>query len=164
MDMIRCGGCGREIEIAGVDVGTRFLCARCLHLEIAGPEPRRVLGHRMFLAVAVVLLALVFAAGFLLCSLYMIGAGNLAWFLALTALMLCALLGASSALVRRRNLALLLGSLYLPLGAWAIAWRLAPGADWELSRATGYGGLLLLAAGAVSLYLYRREARRLPKL
>ena len=81
-----------------------------------------------------------------------------------SALMLCAVVGASSALVRRRNLALLLGSLYLPLGAWALAWRLAPGADWELSRATGYGGLLLLAAGAVSLYLYRRDARRLPKL
>ncbi|MDI6831441.1 MAG: hypothetical protein QME88_08935 [Actinomycetota bacterium] len=161
--MTRCGGCGREFELEEVEAGSRFLCARCLHLEVAGPRPRRVLDHRAFLAVAVTLLALLFAAGSLLCALYLVGAGNLAWFMVLAALMLVVMASATSVLARRRNLALLLGSLYLPLGIWACAWRLAPGAGWELSRATGYGGLMLLGAGAVCLYVFGRDARRLPR-
>ena len=74
--MTRCGGCGREIDLGGVEEGTRFLCARCLHLEVAGPAPRRALGHRGFVATAAVLLALLFLAGSLLCSLYLTGTGD----------------------------------------------------------------------------------------
>ena len=162
--MARCGGCGREIDLGGVEEGARFLCARCLHLEVAGPAPRRALGHRGFVAAAAVLLALVFLTGSLLCSLYLTGAGEWLWFLILASLLLVATIGASTVLARRRNLALLVGALYLPLGAWALALRMAPGANWELSRSTGYGGLLMLLAGGVSLYVFARDARRLPRL
>ncbi len=162
--MITCGGCGREIELEGVETGSRFLCARCLHLEVAGPMPRRSLGHKAFLAVAIALLSMVFAAGTALCALYLIGTGDFAWFAALLTLMVGAMASAAWALARKRNLSLFEASLYLPLGLWVFVRFSAPGTSADYNGSLVIGGMVLLIAGAFSFYLYRRDSRRLPRL
>ncbi len=162
--MITCGGCGREIDLAGVEAGARFLCARCLHLEVAGPAPRRVLGHRAFLAVIMVLLSAIQAAGIALCVLYLIGAGNVAWFVALMALMIGVAVSVASALARKRNLAYVEATLFLPLSVWVFARISAPGTYADYKGPLIIGGMVFLVAGAISLYLYVRDSRRLPRL
>jgi len=160
--MITCGGCGREIDTAGTEGGTKILCGRCYHLQVTGPQPPRTLGPTGFLLIALLCLAALALAGFTLCILYLVGAGDLAWFITLTALMAASIACPAAILARRRNLALLIAALYLPLGLWAYLWSMAPGADWEYSGLTAYGGLLILAIGLVSLGLFVRDLRALP--
>jgi len=117
--MITCGGCGREIDTAGTDDGTKILCGRCYHLQVTGPQPPRTLGPTGFLLIALLCLAALALAGFTLCVLYLVGAGDLAWFITLTALMAASMACPAAVLARRRNLALLIAALYLPLGLWA---------------------------------------------
>ena len=154
MDMIECGGCGREIDSAGMMDGVRFLCTRCYHLHVTGPEPRHRLGSTAFTVIALACLVALALAGVALCVLYMVGAGDLTWFIILSALMLCVIGCPAVFLIRKRNLALLMASLYLPLGAWAYLWHLAPGVDWEYSRMTAYGGYFFFMIGVVALVIF----------
>ena len=162
--MIECGGCGREIDSAGMEDGTRFLCTRCYHMYVTGPEPRHTLSSTAFKVIASVCLVALALAGFALCALYMIGAGDLTWFILLSLLMLSVVGSPAAVLYKRRNLTLLIASLFLPLGVWAYLWHLAPGVNWEYSGMTAYGGILFSLIGLVSLVLFARDLRALPRL
>ena len=160
--MIECGGCGREIDTEGLGFGVKFLCSRCYHLQITGPQPPRTLGSTAFVAIAVAGLAAVGLAGFSLCILYMLGTGDLLWFTLFSLLMLCAVGCPAAILVKKRNLALLLSALYLPLGIWGYLWYLAPGSDWLFSRFTAYGAYFFFVGGIVILVFFIRDLRGLP--
>jgi len=162
--MIACSGCGREIDSAGIEEGAKFLCTRCYHLHIAGPPPARTLGSVGFTAVAYICLAVLALAGFALCLLYRAGTGSLPWFIFLTAMTLIVIACPAAVLLKKRNLALFLASVYLPLGVWAYTWFLAPGADWEYGAMTFYGGLLFFVIGLIALGLFIRDMRALPRL
>jgi hypothetical protein len=162
--MIKCGGCGREIDPVGMPDGARFLCTRCCHLHTKGPEPPHKLGYTAFTVIAYLCLAALALAGFTLCVLYVIGAGDLTWFVILSALMLCVAGCPAVILVRKRNLALLLAALYLPLGVWAHLWHRAPGVEWEYSAMTAYGGYFFLLIGAAALVAFISNSRALPRL
>jgi hypothetical protein len=162
--MITCGGCGREIDTARMEYGIRFLCARCCHRQITGPKPPRVLGHTAFTVIAYLCLAALALAGSALCVLYLSGAGNLTWFIVLGLFSLLAAGCPAVILLRRRNLALLIASLYIPLGLWAYLWRLAPGVEWELSGVTAYGAFFFFTTGLVATILFVRDKRALPRI
>ncbi len=162
--MIECGGCGREIETAGFLDGARFLCARCYHVHIKGPEPRRRLGHTAFTVAAYACLAAVAFCGFALCVLYTLGAGNLMWSIILSALVVCMVGCPAVLLSRKRNLSLLLAALYLPLGVWAYLWHLAPGVEWEYSTMTAYGGYFFFMLGIAALVIFASNLTTLPRL
>ncbi len=143
--------------------GTRVLCERCHHLQVTGPQPPRTLGPTAFRLIALFCLAALALAGFTLCALYLTGSGELAWFCALAALMAVSTACPAAILARRRNLTLLIAALYLPLGAWAYLWSMAPGAGWEYGALTAYGGLFIFAIGVVSLGFFVRDMRALPR-
>jgi len=103
--MIECGGCGRQIETSGMLDGAKFLCARCYHVHIKGPEPGRRLGHAAFTTAAYVCLAVLALCGIALCIFYVTGAGNLTWSIILSALMLLMVGCPAILLSRKRNLA-----------------------------------------------------------
>jgi ABC-type transport system involved in multi-copper enzyme maturation permease subunit len=147
-----------------MEYGLRLLCGRCYHLQINGPEPEHALGSTAFTVIASLCLAALALAGISLCVLYLVGTGDLTWFVVLTILMLVSLGCPAAVLVKRRNLALLIASLYLPLGLWAYLWRLAPGIDWEYGNMTAYGGLFFLAVGLIATILFVRDLRALPRL
>lgn len=161
---VRCGGCGRvanESEPAG---GTRFLCARCLHLLKVGPEPARASSPTSLKAVAAAALGLTALAGGALCALYLLGTGNLLWFGLLAAATFVLVAFPSAVLLRYRNLTLLVASLFIPMGFWAHIWFRAPGVDWEYAESTGWGSLFFLAIGLITLLLFLRDLRSLPRL
>ena len=162
--MIECGGCGREIDSAGIEEGAKFLCARCYHLQIAGPRPAHILSSTAFTAVAYTCLAALTLAGFALCVLYRAGTGDLAWFIFLIALTFIVLMCPAIILFKKRNLALLMASLYLLLGVWAFVWYLAPGVNGEYGGMTVYGGLFFFIIGLIALGLFVRDLRVLPRL
>ena len=162
--MIECGGCGRQIETSGMLDGAKFLCARCYHVHIKGPEPGRRLGHAAFTTAAYVCLAVLALCGIALCIFYVTGAGNLTWSIILSALMLLMVGCPAILLSRKRNLALLLASLYLPLGVWAYLWNLAPGVEWEFSAMTAYGGYIFFMLGIVALVIFASNLTTLPRL
>lgn len=162
--MIKCGGCGREIDITGEEDGIRFLCARCYHMYVTGPEPRHRLGSTAFVAIAYVCLAALALSGAALCIFYLAGTGDLAWFVLLSALMLCSVACPAAVFLRRRNLTLLTAAIYLPLGIWAYLWYMAPGVNWMYSGITAYGGIFFFIIGLVALYLFNRDLRSLPRL
>ena len=146
--------------------GSKYLCARCYHLQTAGPLPERTLGSTAFLSVAIACLAALALAGLALCVLYLLGTGNLPWFVLLGLLTFC-VVGCPAALLllfKRRNITLLVASLYLPLGLWSFLWHLAPGVEWEYSRTTAWGALFFLFLGAVAMCLFLRDLRALPRL
>jgi hypothetical protein len=162
--MITCGGCGREIDTGSMDQGEKLLCGRCYHLQVTTPDLPRTLGYKAFTVIAALCLLALALAGLALCVLYLVGTGDLAWFFALTALMVIIFGCPAAILVRRRNLSLLVASLYLPLGIWAYLWRLAPGVDWEYGGITAYGGFFFFAAGLIALGSFIRDMRALPRL
>jgi len=164
LDMRKCGGCGREIDTAGMVDGAKFLCARCYHMHITGPEPTHTLSSTAFLVTAAVCLVASGLAGSGLCILYLLGTGDTLWFIALGAVMLIAVAASVGVLLFKRNLALLIGAFYLPLGIWALLWYRAPGVDWGFSGMTAYGGFFFAAAGILSLLLFLRDLRGLPRL
>ena len=146
-----------------MEYGVRFLCARCYHRQITGPKPPRVLSSSAFTFIAFLSLAVLALAGSALCILYLTGAGNLAWFIILGLFALLVAVCPAAILFRRRNLALLVASLYIPLGAWAYLWQLAPGVEWELSGMTSYGAFFFFTAGIVAAILFARDKRALPR-
>ncbi|MEW6554034.1 MAG: hypothetical protein AB1384_07085 [Actinomycetota bacterium] len=163
MDMITCGGCGRKIETTGMDYGIKVLCENCYHLQVTGPQPEHSLSStalKLVFSLGLAALALACAA---LCVLYLSGTGDLPWFILLSVLALAVVVCPVIVLSRKRNLSLLMASLYLPLGLWAFVWQLAPGVGWEYGRMTAYGGLLFLALGLVAAYTYVRDLRALPR-
>jgi hypothetical protein len=162
--MITCGGCGREIDTTGLDYGIKILCEDCYHLQITGPQPAHTLSPGAFKLVFSLCLTVLALACTALCILYLSGTGDLPWFILLTALAFAVVACPAFILFRRRNLALLVASLYLPLGLWAFVWHLAPGAGWEYARMTAYGGLLFFALGLVAIYTFVRDLRALPRL
>ena len=115
--MKKCGGCGREIDTAGMGDGVKFLCARCYHMHISGPEPPRTLGSTAFLVIAAASLVILGLAGASLCILYLVGTGEEQWFIILGAVMLIAVASPAGVLLLKRNLALLIAAFYLPLGS-----------------------------------------------
>jgi hypothetical protein len=162
--MKKCGGCGREIDTAGMGDGAKFLCARCYHMHITGPEPPRTLGSTAFLVIAVVSLVVVGLAGASLCILYLLGTGEEQWFITLGAVMLITVASPAGVLLLKRNLALLIAAFYLPLGAWALLWYRAPGVDWGFSGITAYGGFFFAVIGIFALFFFVRDLRGLPRL
>lgn len=144
--------------------GAKFLCARCYHAHIKGPEPRRRLGHAAFTTAAYVCLAALALCGIALCVLYITGAGNLTWSIVLSALMLLMVGCPAVLLSRKRNLALLLAALYMPLGVWAYLWHLAPGVEWEFSAITAYGGYFFFMLGIAALVIFLSSLTTLPRL
>lgn len=162
--MIKCGGCGREIDGEGMELGIKFLCSRCYHMQITGPKPPRTLGSTAFLIIAAACLTAVGLAGFSLCILYLLGTGDLLWFIIFSLLMLCVVGCPAGVLVRKRNLAFLVTILYLPLGIWAYLWYLAPGAEWGFSGLTAYGGYFFFIVGIVALVFFVKDLRGLPRL
>lgn len=162
--MITCGGCGREIDTTGLDYGMKILCEGCYHPQITGPQPEHTLSSTAFKRLASLCLAALALACSALCILYLVGTGDLPWFILLTALALTVIGCPAAVLFRRRNLALLMASLYLPLGLWAFIWRLAPGVGWEYGRMTGYGALFFFALGMVAIFSFVRDLRALPRL
>jgi hypothetical protein len=162
--MITCGGCGRKIDTTGLDHGIKVLCGKCYHLQITGPQPEHALGSTAFKLVFSLGLAVLALACAALCALYLGGTGDQRWFVLLAALAFAMVACPAAVLIRKRNLALLMASLYLPLGVWAFVWQLAPGVGWEYGRMTAYGGLLFLALGLVATYTFVRDLRALPRL
>ncbi len=162
--MITCGGCGREIDVAGLDYGVKILCERCYHQQITGPQPEHKLSSTAFRLLASLCLVALALACSALCVLYLVGTGDLPWFILLAALAIAVIGCPIAILFRKRNLALIMASLYLPLGLWAFVWHLAPGVSWEYGRMTGYGGLLFFALGLIAMYTFVRDLRALPRL
>jgi hypothetical protein len=162
--MITCGGCGREIDTGGMEYGNRLLCERCYHLQITGPEPSHTLSSTAFMVMASLCLVALALAGFALCILYLVGAGDVLWFIVLTALMCAVIVCPAVILIKKRNLAMLIASLYLPMGLWAYLWHLAPGAGWEYGNMTAYGGFLFITIGLAAMFLFVRDLRALPRL
>jgi hypothetical protein len=152
------------MDAGRMEYGARLLCERCYHLQITGPEPPRTLGSTGFTVIASLCLAALALAGFALCVLYLVGAGDLAWFIGLTALMFVIVGCPAAILAKRRNLALLVASLYLPLGLWAYLWHLAPGVDWEYGSMTSYGGFFFFTIGLIAMAIFIRDLRALPRL
>lgn len=144
--------------------GTRFLCARCYHMYVTGPEPRRRLSSTAFVAIAWACLAVLTLTGAALCIFYLLGTGDVTWFLFLAALMLCSVACPAAVFLHRRNLILLTAALYLPLGVWAYLWYMAPGVNWVYSGITAYGGIFFFLIGLVALLLFARDLRSLPRL
>ena len=162
--MINCGGCGRDIEPEDMDVGSKYLCSSCYHLQVVKEEPSRAYKYTAFIAVAAVSLTAIALAGLTLCILYFMGTGNLAWFIMLCLLMLCVMASPAVVLLKKRNVTLLITTLYLPLGIWSFLWYMAPGVDLEYSKSTAWGALFFAFIGLFALYLFIRDLRMLPRL
>jgi hypothetical protein len=162
--MTKCGGCGREIDTESIEDGSKYLCSHCYHLEIAGSWYPRTLSSRAFLIIAAACLGVLGLAGIALCILYVVGTGDLGWFVWLSLLMLCVVGCPAAALTRKRNVALLVTCLYLPLGVWSYLWYLAPGVNGEYSNMTAYGGYFFFVAGVITLFFFVRDMRMLPRL
>lgn len=160
---VRCGGCGREIDCRNLAVGEKYLCRRCHHRQILRWGSGSGTGYRTFVALACACLTLVALAGFSLCVLYLSGTGRVTWFLPLFASMTLVVCVPAFLLTRRRNLALLAASLYLPLALWSLLWSLAPGVDWEYEGSMGWSALFFLALACMGFYLYGRDLRTLTK-
>jgi hypothetical protein len=102
--------------------------------------------------------------GITLCVLYLLGTGNLLWFMLLLVCVLFAAVIPLVVLMKYRNITLLVTSLYLPLGVWSYLWFLAPGVDWQFIDTTAWGALFFMATGFATLYVYLRDMRALPRL
>lgn len=161
--MIKCGGCGRDIDPQGMDSGSRYLCVRCYHLQTAGQEPLEEWNCRAFLAIAIASLVAIGLAGIALCILYLSGTGKMAWFVLLLALALSVAVCPAAVLLKRRNLSLLVACLFLPMGIWSYLWHLAPGVDWGYGKSATWGTLGFLAIALFTLYLFLRDLRTLPR-
>ncbi|MDY6794729.1 MAG: hypothetical protein SWK76_05555 [Actinomycetota bacterium] len=138
------------------------MCRQCLHLQAAGLESPRARGYAVFMAISVTALVVLALTGLSLCVLYLVGTGNVTWFIILLLTMLLMVAIPSVLLVKRRNIALLVTSLYLPLGFWSYLWYMAPGVEWVYMESTIWGGLFFLLIGLLSLYLFMRDKRALP--
>ncbi len=147
-----------------MEYGRKLLCERCYHLQVTGPEPPRTLSPTAFTVIAYMGLAAAGLAGFTLCVLYLVGTGDVTWFMVFTALMAVIVGCPALILIKKRNLSLIIASLYLPLGLWAFLWHLAPGAAWDYSRMTSYGGIFFFAVGLAALSVFIRDLRGLPRL
>gem|GEM_PF-1269165 len=161
--MVRCGGCGREMVCRELADGEKCLCRHCHHLQVLRRRNGSGMGYRAFLALACACLAAVALAGFSLCFLYLSGTGRVSWFLPLCASMMLVVGAPSFLLTRRRNLALLAASLYLPLSLWSFLWSLAPGVDWEYEGSMGWSALFFLALACLGFYIYGRDLRTLAR-
>ncbi len=159
----RCGGCGRETENHQVANGEKYLCSRCHHLQVYRSRAGGGMSHRTFVALVIASLAATALAGFSLCFLYLFGTGRVSWFLPLFASMLLVVGLPAFLLSRRRNLALLAASLYLPLAFWSFLWSLAPGVDWEYAGSMGWSALFFLSLACMGFYLYGRDLRNLSR-
>ncbi len=144
--------------------GVKFLCARCYHMHITGPEPNHTLGSKAFLVIAAACLVAAGLAGSSLCILYLLGTGDTPWFIALGLVMLIAVAAPVGVLLLKRNLTLLIAAFYLPLGVWALLWYRAPGVDWGFSGITAYGGFFFGLIGILALSFFIRDLRGLPRL
>lgn len=159
----RCGGCGREMANYKLANGEKYICSRCHHLQVYRPLSGGGMGHRAFLTLVAASLAAMALAGFSLCFLYLFGTGRVSWFLPLFGSMLLVVGVPAFLLSRRRNLALLAASLYLPLALWSFMWSLAPGVDWEYAGSMGWSALFFLSLACMGFYLYGRDLRTLSK-
>lgn len=160
----RCGGCGRRIDLPRMAPGSKYLCARCWHLQSVPEGLEKRLDHRLFLALAAASLFLVSAAAFTLCVLYLLGTGKAPWFGVLLAATFLLAAVPSLVLSRWRNISLLAASLYLPLGLWALLWYLAPGVNWQMGDTMAWGGASFFALGSLGLYLFFRDRMKLTRL
>jgi len=160
----RCGGCGRRVEIPRTTAGSKYLCARCCHLQAVKEDGQGRLDHRYFLATAAVSLGLVAAAAFALCVLYLSGTGRATWFFILAAASALLAVVPSFILARWRNISLLAAGLYLPLGILAFLWHLAPGINWQMGDELVWSGLFFLFLGFLGLFFFLRDLLRLPRL
>lgn len=162
--MNKCGGCDRDIDLEGLEQGTRFLCRRCLHIQAVEERGSRSGGRASFLAFSIAALVILILTGITLCVLYLLGTGNLPWFILLFVFILITVGLPAVVLFKRRNISLLVTALYLPLGVWSYLWFLAPGVDWQFVDSTAWGGLFFLAVGLAALYVFLRDLRALPRL
>jgi ABC-type transport system involved in multi-copper enzyme maturation permease subunit len=162
--MIKCGGCGRDIDLDGIGDGSKYLCVRCYHQQVAERVSPGGPSHTAFIAVAAVSLAVIALAGITLCILYLLGAGNIAWFITFLLLMLCVVACPAVVLLRMRNVSLLITSLYLPLGLWSYLWYVAPGVDWDYGRLTAWGAYAFAFIGLLAVFYFLRDLRTLPRL
>ncbi len=158
-----CTGCGRTIRLPPQFPGGRFLCARCHHLMSAWNGEGRGGSGKWFRAGCLGGLAAVAAAGISLCSLYLAGTGRGAWFAALLLAFSLTVAIPLGVYRRRRNLYLIVSTLYLPLGVWCFLWYLAPGVGWDYPSSLLGGGFFFLVLGAGGVYLYYRDIRSLPR-
>ncbi len=159
----RCWGCGREIPLREASQEERYLCSRCHHLQVSRAQTDVKAHHSFFTAVVTGSLVLNALAGTSLCLLYLYGTGRVSWFCALLAAVLPVVALPAFVFSRRRNLALLVASSYLPVSLWAFLWWLAPGVGWEYEGSVAWGAAFFLVLGCVGLYLYRRDLRTLPR-
>src|SRR4030042_5066423 len=113
VDMIKCRGCGREIDSTGMYLGNKYLCMRCLHTQTAGQESLHAGGKIAFVAVVASALVVIALAGLAICILYLSGNGPTAWFALPLALMLCSVLCPAFLFPKRRNLTLLIAAPYI---------------------------------------------------
>lgn len=164
MTMIKCGGCGRDIDPDDIDAGSRYLCLRCYHLQAAGMDPPRSRSSTVFITTAAVALAITALTGLSLCILYLYGTGNLFWFILLCLIMLLVVACPSVVLLKHRNLSLLVAALYTPLGLWSFLWYLAPGVNWQYAESTTWSALFFFLIGFAALCLFLRDLRMLPRL
>jgi hypothetical protein len=162
--MIKCGGCGRDVDPTGLYTGNKYLCVHCYHLQIAGQEPMFARSNIVFLAITLSMVAAIALAGLALCLLYLSGTGKVAWFVLLLALMICVVACPIAILFRTRNLTILITSIYLPFGIWSFIIYIAPGVHWEFSKVTVWSALCFLGIGILSLYLFLRDLKILPRL
>jgi len=164
LDMVKCGGCGRDMQPESLENGVKYLCNHCLYLHKAGREPLLLRSHTIFIVIALVSLAVVGLAGLSVCLLYLAGTGKFHWFLVLLLVMLCAVAcPAFFIATKRRNITLLIASFYLPLGVWFLLWSLAPNVLPGYESSTFYGAFCFLGVGALTLYLFVRDMRALPR-
>jgi hypothetical protein len=161
--MIKCGGCGRDIYPESLNGGEKYLCIRCLYVHRAGREssPRR--SHVLYAGIVVACLAAMGLAGLAICLFYLSGTGRLLWFILLFSLMLFVVALPGVILSSKRNLTLIISSLYLPLSIWSFLWFLAPNVHWEYGNSTAYGAFCFLGLGLLSLSLFIRDLRALPR-
>ena len=164
MNMNSCGGCGRDIDPGGLELGSKILCQRCYHIQAVVGEGSRSGSPTAFLILCIVALFVLALTGITLCVLYLFGTGNLTWFILLFVLILIAVSIPAVVLLKRRNITLLVTAFYLPLGIWSYLWFLAPGVDWQFIDSTAWGALFFMAVGFAALYVFMRDLRMLPRL
>jgi uncharacterized paraquat-inducible protein A len=162
--MIKCGGCGRDIDPTGITTGNKYLCLRCLHTQTAGQEPLHARSNIAFVAIGLSALVVIALAGLAICLLYLSGTGKTAWFILFLVLVLCAVLLPAILMLKRRNLALLIAALYVPFGIWSLLFYFAPGVHWAFNKVTSWGAICFLGIGLFSLYIFLRDKRTLPRL
>jgi hypothetical protein len=164
MTMNRCGGCGRDIDPAGLELGSKVLCQRCYHIQAVVEQGSRSGSPAALLAISIVALIVLALTGITLCVLYLFGTGNLLWFILLFVFILIAVIIPAVVLLKLRNITLLVTTFYLPLGIWSYMWFMAPGVDWQFIDSTAWGALFFMAVGFAALYVFMRDLRILPRL